>query len=102
MRISFKLALAAAALGLALSAVVPAQAGILMHRDSDGVFSINPLLCLTDYDVRQVIAERGYTHIRLNAPIEAHIQIKAERAGATWLIDFNRCSNRIVGVQQIG
>ena len=101
MKLSPTLVFFTAALALALSAAIPAQAGFLVHRNSDGVVSMDPLLCLTDYQVRQAIARRGYTNIKLNAPIESQIQVKASRGNAVYLIDFNRCFGRIDGVQRI-
>lgn len=82
---------------LALGLAAPAEAQ-LVHRNSQGQLLFNPLLCLTDYQVRQQIAAAGYGNIKLNAPIESQIQVKATRGGHTWLIDFNRCLNRIDSV----
>ncbi len=84
---------------LALGMAAPAEAQF--RRNSQGQLLFNPLFCLTDYQVRQRIAAAGYSSIKLNAPIESQIQVKAVRAGHTWLIDFNRCLNRISSVTRL-
>ena len=88
------------ALALALCTTLPANAG-LFHRHSDGSYTIDPLLCMTDYQVRQAVAARGFTHIFLNAPIETQIQVKATRGGAVYLIDFDRCAGQIDGIERL-
>lgn len=90
----------ALALAIALGVSLPANAG-LFHRHSDGSYTIDPLLCMTDYQVRQAVAARGFTHIFLNAPIETQIQVKATRGGAVYLIDFDRCAGQIDGIERL-
>jgi hypothetical protein len=93
--------LAAICLAGALALVsVPAQAQ-LFHRSHDGVYYINPLFCFTDYQVRRAVAAEGFTNIYLNAPVEAHLQVKASRGGHVYLIDFNICLGRIVGIRRL-
>lgn len=94
-----RLAAAAIAGVLALTAV-PAEAQ-LIHRNRDGSVSINPLLCYTDYQVRRAIAAQGFTNIYLNAPMEAHMRVRATRHGAVYLIDFNICTGSIVGIERL-
>ena len=100
MRISLKSMACVAALGLALGSTLPANAA-LFQRHSDGSFTIDPLLCMTDYQVRQAVAAEGFTHILLNAPIETQIQVKATRGRTVYLIDFNRCAGHIDGIQRL-
>lgn len=91
----------AAALALALAAgALPAQAAGPSFGFSFG-FGTSPrfqerVVCLSDYQVRQAIAARGYSRIYLNAGDGKYIQVKANRDGRTWLIKFNRCADRIV------
>ena len=80
---------------------VPANAA-LFQRHSDGSVSFDPLLCMTDYQVRQSVAQRGFTHILLNAPIETQVQVKATKGRSVYLIDFDRCGGGIDGVQRLG
>jgi hypothetical protein len=89
-------AIAVLAIGL-LSGTLPADAQ-LVHRNNDGTVFINPLLCLSDYQVRQAIAAQGFTSIYLNAPIENHIRARATKGKTVYMIDFNRCGGGIVGV----
>jgi hypothetical protein len=95
-----KSVLAMTVLTLTLFAALPANAA-LFQRHSDGSVSIDPLLCLTNYQVRQAVAARGFTHIFLNAPIETQIQVKATRGGTVYLIDFDRCAGQIDGIQRL-
>ena len=100
MRISLKSMAFVAALGLALSSALPANAA-LFQRHSDGSFSIDPLLCMTNYQVRQAVAAEGFSHILLNAPIETQIQVKATKGRTVYLIDYNRCAGHIDGIQRL-
>ena len=90
-----------ALIGSLAVAIAPAAAFPLVHRNNDGTISIDPLLCYTDYQVRQAIAGAGFTHIFLNAPIEAHIQVRATRGKFVYLIDFNRCTGKIVSAKRL-
>ncbi|MDR3472715.1 MAG: hypothetical protein P4M09_13680 [Devosia sp.] len=90
---------AAAMAGMLALASLPAEAQ-LIHRNRDGTVSINPLLCLTDYQVRRAIAAEGFTNIYLNAAIEAHMRARATRNGKIYIIDFNICTGRIVSIQR--
>lgn len=58
-------------------------------------------MCLTDAQIRRAIAERGYSDVRLNVPDNKRIQVRAQRDGSIYLIDFDFCSNRIRGVQKL-
>ena len=95
-----RLAVAALLGVVTLSLCAPAQAQ-LVHRKPDGTVLINPLLCLTDYQVRQSIAAHGFSNISLNVPIEDHVQARATRGNTVYLIDFNRCTGSIEGVKRL-
>jgi hypothetical protein len=104
--------LRAAAVALALGATalpaLPAQAQSFSfefgtgdfwgghHRDHRPRFS-----CMTDYQVRQRIADYGYSHIYLNVANGRHIQARATRGRWVYLIDFNRCTGRIEDVDRL-
>ena len=91
---------AIAALALVTLSSIPADAQLIRHNH-DGSVSINPLLCYTDYQVRQAVARQGFTNIYLNAPIEAHQRVRATRKGVVYLLDFNICTGRIVGMERL-
>jgi|GEM_PF-5569379 len=96
---SKRLALVAIAGILALSAL-PVEAG-LVHRNRDGSVSINPLLCYTDYQVRQAVAAQGFTNIYLNAAMESHMRVRATRKGVLYALDFNICTGQIVSIERL-
>ncbi|MDB5586926.1 MAG: hypothetical protein JWP26_1896 [Devosia sp.] len=52
-------------------------------------------MCMTDNQIRQTIAEYGYSHISLNVPNEKRIQVRATLDGTVYLIKFNYCTGRI-------
>lgn len=86
---------------LALGAASPANAQLVTSnpRVNDGQLMIDPLLCQSDYQVRQAIAAAGFTNIFLNAPIQNHIRVRATKGKTVYLIDYNRCLGaRIVSI----
>jgi hypothetical protein len=52
-------------------------------------------MCLTDNQIRQAIADYGYSHISLNVPSNERIQVRATLDGTVYLIKFNYCTGRI-------
>ena len=54
-------------------------------------------MCLTDHQIREAIARRGYTNISLNVANEKRIQVRATQDGWVYLIDFDFCADRIRG-----
>ena len=96
-----RLAMAAiTAMLFAASAAMPAQAqsagfGIFFGDEEDDFFP-ERITCLTDRQIRDEIAARGYTDIALNVPNDKHIEVRATRDGWVYLLDFNFCSARIV------
>ncbi|MDB5505648.1 MAG: hypothetical protein JWR75_286 [Devosia sp.] len=97
------LAAAATALTIGMTAM-PASAGSSFNfgfgfgSNFDDHF---PVICMTDYQIRNYFADRGYYDVKLNVPNEQRIQVKASRDGATYLIRFNFCTSRIIDSQRI-
>ena len=58
-------------------------------------------ICMTDRQIRNSIADRGYTNIYLNVPHEQRIQVRATRDGWVYLLDFDFCRDRIKGASQL-
>jgi hypothetical protein len=84
------------------AAIGPSQAfPFFGHYHNDGSYTTDPLLCFTDYQVRQAVAEAGFRNIFLNASIEAHQRVRATRGNTVYLIDFNICAGRIVSVSPL-
>lgn len=54
-------------------------------------------MCLSDHQIREAIARRGYTNISLNVANEKRIQVRATQDGWVYLIDFDFCADRIRG-----
>lgn len=99
------IAIALTALLLAVGAAAPAQAqsfnfGIFFGDEASDFFPERST-CLTDYQVRQAVADRGYTNIYLNVMTDKHVQVRATRDGWVYLLDFNYCTGRIEGRTQL-
>lgn len=92
-----------AVLALAIGAsVLPAQAATFgLHFGTPGGRIGFPVICQTDYQVRQNIAAEGFTNIFLNAPNDRHIQVRATQGRWVYLIDYNRCRGEIVSMQRL-
>jgi hypothetical protein len=83
--------------------VAPAQAqrfGIFFG-DEPSDFVPEFAVCLNDNQIRNWIAGQGYTDIALNVPDSKHVQVRASKGGATYLLDFNYCTGRIEDRQRI-
>jgi len=96
-------ALMAAAMLLPVSAPAMAQNfdfGIFFG-DERRDFDRYPDPCMTQRQIRNAIAGRGYSDIFLNVANEEKIQVRASRDGWVYLLDFNMCTNRIEGRQQL-
>ena len=93
------------ALLLGAGASIPAQAQIpgfgVYFGDEETDFFPDRITCMTDRQVRDDIAARGYSDIALNVPNDGRIEVRATRDGIVYLLDFNFCSGRIVGVTQL-
>ncbi|MCW5722111.1 MAG: hypothetical protein KIS86_13305 [Devosia sp.] len=94
----------ALAMGVALSGTASAQGSFgFGFRFGDQLTDFYPqrALCLTDRQIREAIARRGYTDIALNVPNERRIQVRAVRDGWVYLIDFDFCADRVRGVKAL-
>jgi len=95
----------ALALVTALLAAAPVQAQSfrfgLFFGDERSDFYPERITCLTQYQVRQAVAQRGYTNIALNVMNDKHVEVRATREGWVYLLDFNYCTGHIEGRQQL-
>ena len=64
-------------------------------EDDDDFFFPDRIICMSDRQIRQSIADRGYTQVSLNVPHNKRIQVRATRDGTVYLIKFNYCTGRI-------
>jgi len=90
---------AAMVIGLAL-APVPASAQISFgfhFGDERSDFYPQLPMCLTDRQIREAIARRGYEDISLNVAEGRRIRVRATQDGWVYLIDFDFCADRIRG-----
>ena len=55
------------------------------------------IMCLTDRQIRNAVADLGYANIALNVANEKHIQVRASKGGNFYLLDFNFCTGQIEG-----
>jgi len=98
------IALTALLLGAGLSAQAHAQApgfGVFYGDEEsdffgDDAFFPERITCMTDRQIRDDIAARGYTDVALNVAHEKRIEVRATRNGYVYLLDFNFCSGRIL------
>jgi hypothetical protein len=60
-----------------------------------------PMICDTDYELRQQLARSGFTHIYLNAPTGRTIQARATRGRWVYLIEMDYCSGEILSVDPL-
>jgi hypothetical protein len=97
----------ATALALVLTlSVAPSYAqnfGIFFGDEPSDLFPRRPglAMCMTDRQIRDAVADEGYDNIALNAPNEDHVQVRATRDGAVYLLDFNACTGRIEGERRL-
>lgn len=87
---------------LVVLALVPVPASAQVNfgfRFGDEPRDLYPQLpiCLTDHQIREAIARRGYTNIALNVANGKRIQVRATQDGWVYLIDFDFCADRIRG-----
>ncbi|WP_375451014.1 hypothetical protein [uncultured Devosia sp.] len=62
--------------------------------DDDYLFP-ERILCMTERQMRQAIADRGYSNVTLNVPHNKRVQARGTMNGTVYLIKFNYCSDRI-------
>ncbi|GLQ57704.1 hypothetical protein [Devosia nitrariae] len=53
-------------------------------------------ICMTDRQIRQAIAARGYGDIALNVRRDRRIQVRATQGGHVFLLEFDFCNNTII------
>jgi hypothetical protein len=93
--------LRAGALGLALAATaIPAQAANVQFQFGvgEGFGFRRPLLCveLTDRQIREAVADQGYTNIYLNVRNERRIQVRATKGEWVYLLRVSTCTGAIL------
>jgi hypothetical protein len=97
----------ATALTLVLTiSVAPTHAqnfGIFFGDEPGDLFPREPerAICMTDRQIRDAVADEGYDNIALNVPREDHVQVRATRNGAVYLLEFNFCTGRIEGERRL-
>lgn len=69
--------------------------------DEESDFYPERITCMTDRQIRDAVADRGYTDIALNVPDNKHVEVRATRNDWVYLLDFNYCSGRIEGRTQL-
>jgi hypothetical protein len=99
------IAAALTALLLSTGAAIPTQAQSfgfgIFFGDEASDFHPERITCMTDRQIRDAVAARGYSNIALNVAMEKNIQVRATRDGWVYLLDFNFCTGRIEGRQQL-
>ena len=92
---SIAIALTAMLLGTAAPAQAQSLSFGIFFGDEESDFFPERITCMSDYQVRQAVAERGYTNIYLNVMNDKHVEVRATRDGWVYLLDFNYCTGRI-------
>jgi hypothetical protein len=96
--------------GAAASAATPAQAwSFSSGSGSDPFFNDdNPdrlpelAICQTDYQVRRAMAAAGFENIYLGGQLSSkRVQVKASRGNGTYLLNYNRCTQQVLDIQQV-
>jgi hypothetical protein len=93
--------LRAGVLGLALAAAtVPAQAASVQFHFGigDGFGFRRPLICieLTDRQIRNAVADQGYSNIYLNVRNDRRIQVRATKGQWVYLLRVSTCTGAIL------
>ena len=68
--------------------------GIFFGDEPEDFFS-ERVICLTDSQIREAVADQGFTDVALNVKHERHVQVRGTRDGWVYLLDFNFCTGRI-------
>lgn len=69
---------------------------------NEGFYDIRPPGCsLSERRIRNAFRDAGYRDVRLNVPRGSHVQVRASKDGWVYLIDYNFCSGRITGREQL-
>ena len=93
-----------AALGAVLLFVAPAQAqfgfvfgneDIFADPDENG-FAFGRGTCFTEYQLRNYLEDKGYSHVLFGVFDNAKVPVKATMDGTVYLMNVNYCSGRII------
>ncbi|MDB5614331.1 MAG: hypothetical protein JWQ22_1984 [Devosia sp.] len=98
------IALTALLLGIGVSMPVQAQSsgfGIFFGDEESDFYAPERFSCMNDRQIRDAVADLGYTNISLNVVMQRNIQVRATRDGVVYLLDFNICTGRVEGSQQL-
>ena len=82
-------------LGLGWAAPAQAQRFGIMFGDERSDFFPERISCMNDYEIRNAVADRGYSQILLNVPDSKHVQVQATKGKWVYLLDFNYCTGQI-------
>ena len=92
-------AVVALALGAgAFAGTVPAQAQGFSFSLG---FGNGPAICLTDFQLRRSVENRGYTDVRLNVAIDNRINVRATRDGWIYQLLLNACTGRLLDRERL-
>lgn len=91
---------AVCALGAAPAGAQGFNFGLHFGDEADDLVPQLPM-CLTDRQIRDAIARRGYTDISLNVPDDKRVRVRATQGGVVYLIDYNYCADYIRGRQAL-
>ncbi len=89
------MAMLALVLGSGLASPAQAQRFGLFFGDERTDFHHERVMCLTDYQVRQAVADLGYRDIYLNVFNRKHVEVRATKGDWVYLLDFNYCSAQV-------
>lgn len=64
------------------------------YDERPGFFN-EPILCMTDSQIRRAIENEGYSNVALNVPNDRRVQVRASRNGTVYLLKFNYCTGVI-------
>lgn len=87
--------------GVGVVPAVQAQSFGIFFGDEPSDFAPQFAVCLSDNQIRNWIADRGYTNVALNVPNDKHIEVRATKDGTVYLLDFNYCTGVIEGQQRL-
>ena len=98
------IAVTALLLGTGVSMPVQAQSsgfGVFFGDEESDFFAPERFSCMNDREIRDAVADLGYSNISLNVVMKRNIQVRATRDGVVYLLDFNICTGRVEGRQQL-
>lgn len=84
-----------------VGAPAQAQSFGIFFGDERSDFYPERILCLSDRQIREAVADQGYNSIFLNVPNDKHVQVRASKGGWVYLLDFNYCTGEIESRQRL-